>query len=417
VGPPTYTQAVSKLSVGVVFGGRSVEHDVSIVTAHQAMAALGPTFEVVPIYITKDGGWLSSPALNDLEVFKAGRAPEVGDPAFIPPSAGYGGLMMPGGRLRGSRRIPLDAVVPAVHGTYGEDGTLQGLLELADIPYAGSGVVASAVGMDKAVMKAAFADAGLAVVPHLLVESAKLHTAEDAVLDDIEAHIGYPAFVKPARAGSSVGIAKGRDRASLRDALEVARAYDRRILVERSVEGCIEVNCSVLGGAGREPRVSVCEQPVGLEDFLSFQDKYMRGDKNGGSSKSGGMASLDRRIPAPIDDDLTTQVQSNAVEAFRAVDAAGVARVDAFVREDTGETWVMEINTTPGSFSFYLWEASGLAFPELMRELIEIALQAHTAKSGLMFTFDSGMLASAGAGPARGDLRTSPGAQGAKTGG
>lgn len=384
---------MTKLSVGVVFGGRSVEHDVSIVTAHQAMAALSPTHRVVPVYITKDGKWLTSPALNDLEVHREGRAAEVGEPGFIPPVAGFGGLLVPGrGRLKGSRRIPLDVVLPSIHGTYGEDGTLQGLLELTDLPYVGSGVVGSAAGMDKAVMKAAFKEAGLPVVPHVLVDSARLTAAPEAVLDHVEAHIGYPAFVKPARAGSSVGIARGRDRASLAGALDVARAYDRRILVEQTMEGCMEVNCSVLGGQGREPLASVCEQPVGLEDYLSFKDKYMRGGK-GPASKSEGMASQERRIPAPIGEEVTKLVQHNAVEAFRAIDAAGVARIDSFVRPETGETWVMEINTIPGSFSFYLWEESGLAFEDLMGELIAVALVTHESKSELMFSFDSGMLA------------------------
>jgi D-alanine-D-alanine ligase len=164
------------------------------------------------------------------------------------------------------------------------------------------------------------------------------------------------------------------------------------LLVEKSMEGCIEVNCSVLGGAGREPRVSVCEQPVPWEEFLSFQDKYMRGGKRGGSTKSEGMASQERRIPAPISDALTKEVQENALKAFRSIDAAGVARVDAFVDQSAERTWVMEINTTPGSFSFYLWEASGLSFPELAREMVDIAVEAHRAKSDLLFSFDSGML-------------------------
>lgn len=388
---------MSRLRIGVIFGGRSVEHDVSVVTAHQAMAALAERHDVIPIYITKEGDWLTSPGLSDLEVYRAKRYAEVGERCLLPPVAGGGALHVPGGRLKGTRYVPLDVVVPAVHGTYGEDGTLQGLLDLADIPYTGSGVVGSAVGMDKAAMKAVFRDAGLSVLDHVLVESSRLDADLDGVIREIESAIGYPAFVKPSRLGSSVGIGKGRDRASLEEALDVARRYDRRILVEPSLEDCIEVNCSVLGGAGTEPEASVCEQPLSAEDFLSFSDKYLRDAKSSGSSKpdspkSGGMASLDRRIPAPISEELTLVVQDNARRAFKAIDAAGVARVDSFVREATGETWVMEINTMPGSFSFYLWEHSRLGFPELMDRLIEIALASHEARSRLMFTFDSGML-------------------------
>ena len=386
---------MARYKVGVIFGGRSVEHDVSIVTAHQLMAVLSERHEVVPIYVTREGRWLSSPALNDLDVYKQNRTEEVGEEAFIPPVAGYGGLLAPGGRLRGSRKIELDVAIPAIHGTYGEDGTLQGLLDLADLPYAGSGVVGSAVGMDKPTMKAVFRSAGIPVVDHVLVTTDDLTRSVDDVVARIEEAIGYPAFVKPARLGSSVGISKARDRDALMEALEVARRYDRRILVETSMEGCIEVNCSVVGGVGSDPQPSVCEQPVAWEEFLSFSDKYLRGGSKAPtdqSAKQGGMAAQERRIPAPISDALTKQVQENAVAAFKAVDASGVARVDSFVREETGETWVMEINTTPGSFSFYLWEESGLKFDALGERLIEIAFAEHRARSELMFTFESGML-------------------------
>ena len=388
---------MGRLRVGVVFGGRSVEHDVSIVTAHQAMAALSDRHDVVPIYIDRDGRWWSAPGLNDLEVFKQGRWEEVGEQVSVPPAPGAGGLLTTK-KLR-QKPIPVDVFLPSVHGTHGEDGTLQGAFELANLAYAGSGVTASAVGMDKVAMKAAFRGWGLPVVDDVPVETERLGVDPDAVVAEVERILGYPCFVKPVKAGSSVGIAKASDRASLLEALEVARNYDRRVLVERSMEGCIEVNCSVLGGPGREPRVSLCEQPVAWQEFLSFEDKYLRGGKgDGGSKASEGMASLDRRIPAPIPDAVTKQVQENALAAFRAIDAAGVARIDAFVREETGETWVMEINTTPGSFAFYLWEATGVTFPQLMDEVIQIGLDSHRARQELMFTFDSAILDRQGGG-------------------
>ncbi|HVL63829.1 MAG TPA: D-alanine--D-alanine ligase, partial [Actinomycetota bacterium] len=223
------------------------------------------------------------------------------------------------------------------------------------------------------------------------------------VCSGVEQHLGYPLFVKPSRLGSSVGIGKATDRESLLAALDVARRYDRRILVERAMEGCIEVNCSVVGGPGREARASVCEQPVAWEEFLTFSDKYLRGAKDGAAAKGGGMAGQERRIPAPISDELTRKVQENALGAFTAIGAAGVARVDSFVNEQTGETWVMEINTVPGSFAFYLWEASGVPFSDLLEELIDIAYARHNRRSELLFSFDSGMLDGA--------------ARGAKTGG
>jgi D-alanine-D-alanine ligase len=387
---------LARLKVGVIFGGRSVEHDVSIVSAHQAMAVLGEDHDVVPIYITREGLWYAGEALNDLEVFRSQSWTEVAAAAFIPSATGFGGLYLPpSGRFAKARTIPLDVVLPAIHGTYGEDGTLQGLLELAGIPYAGSAVTGSAAGMDKITMKAVFEAAGLPVVQDLVLDTQRLLADENAVIDEIEQRIGYPAFVKPSRLGSSVGIGKAVDRAGLTEALDVARRYDNRLLVEVAMEGCDEINCSVLGGPGAEPRVSVCEQPVAWEEFLTFSDKYLRGGKNAGEGKAnsgGGMAGLERRIPAPISDDLTKQVQHNALTAFKAIDAAGVARIDSFVNQETGETWIMEINTVPGSFAFYLWEASGVTFRQLMNETIDIAIAAHKAKSELMFTFESTML-------------------------
>ena len=375
----------------MVFGGRSVEHDVSVITAHQVMEVLGQAHEVVPIYVTKEGRWLSSPALNDISVYKTGRAEAIGDDAALLPAGA--GLQVGGGKLRGPRTIPLDCVVPAVHGTYGEDGTLQGLLELADLPYTGSGVLASALGMDKVAMKAVFKSCGLPIVPDIVIETPELDDLELAT-EKAEGAIGYPAFVKPTRLGSSVGIGKATDAESLTEALDVARRYDRRVLVEKAMEDCLEINCAVIGAPGIKVRASVCEQPVAWEEFLSFSDKYMRGAKGSGNAKQAGMASQDRRIPAPISDELTAKVQGNALGAFAAIGGAGVARIDSFVNESTGETWVMEINTTPGSFSFYLWEHSGLDFPALMEELLGIALDVHRQKSDLMFSFDSDLLKS-----------------------
>jgi len=398
------------MRVGVIFGGRSVEHEVSIVTAHQLMAVLRERHEVVPIYISREGRWFTGAGLEDLDVYRGKRWEQVGEEAVLAPTFGTGGLTSRQGRLKPPKRIALDVVVPAVHGTFGEDGTLQGLLELAGIPYAGSGVVASAVGMDKVAMKTALRGAGLPLVPDVVVDLER-SGGLDAGLDEVERTLGYPAFVKPVKAGSSVGIGKARDRAMLRELIEVAGRYDSRVLVEKAVEGCIEINCSVLGGGGREPRVSVCEQPVAWEEFLSFEDKYMRGGKSGqgkgtpiaGGAKSGeGMASLDRRIPAPISEEATKQIQENALAAFLATGASGVARIDSFLNSETGQTWVMEINTTPGSFAFYLWEASGLDFAGLADEMLAIAMARHKATAERLFTFESGMLETTRGGKTRG---------------
>ncbi len=387
---------MAKLKVGVIFGGRSVEHDVSIVTAHQAMDAL-IDHEVVPVYVTKEGSWLTSPALHDLEVYKAQTWAAVGRVAHLLP--GDGGLYVPAsGRFGKAETIPLDVVLPAIHGTNGEDGTLQGALAMAGVPFAGSGVTASAVGMDKVMMKSAFKAAGVPVIDHHLILVDRLLSDPESALDAAERSIGFPAFVKPAGAGSSIGIAAAQDREGLREAVEVARRYGDRILVEPSMHECMEVNCSVLGGAGREPRVSVCEQPAKWEQFLSFEDKYLRSNKG----KSTGMAGSDRTIPAPIDDELTKQVQENALKAFSAIGASGVARIDSFVDQESGQTWVMEINTVPGSFSFYLWEVTGMTFRALMNEMLDIALEEHRARKEIVYTFDSEMLSRLGKGKSGG---------------
>ena len=400
------------MRVGVIFGGRSVEHEVSIVTAHQLMAVLAERHEVVPVYISREGRWFTGSGLQDLDVYRNKRWEQAGEEAVLAPSYGSGGLTIQQGRLKPPKKVPLDVVVPAVHGTFGEDGTLQGLLELAGLPYTGSGVAASAVGMDKVAMKTALRGAGLPLVPDVVVDLERQGGLE-AGLDEVERTIGYPAFVKPVKAGSSVGIGKAGDRATLQELIDVAGRYDSRVLVEKAMEGCVEINCSVLGGGGREPRVSVCEQPVTWQEFLTFEDKYMRGGKDqaqtsktpssqSGTKSSEGMASLDRRIPAPISEEATKQIQENALAAYVATGAAGVARIDSFLNAETGQTWVMEINTTPGSFAFYLWEATGLPFDDLADEMLAIAVDRHRASSERLFTFESGMLEASRGGKTRG---------------
>ena len=388
---------MSKLRVGVVYGSRSVEHEVSIITALQAMDAMDPArYEPVPLYITKDGEWLTGPALRKLETYKAGPDAAKGLlRASLPPAPTKGALNVTEQRGRflplsgalsgGSNRIAIDVAFPCVHGTFGEDGTLQGLFELANLPYVGSGVLASAVGMDKIVMKAVFRSAGLPVIDCLSLSRDAWEAGPDAVVDRVEREVGYPCFVKPANLGSSVGISRATDRDSLRSALDVAAHYDTRLVVERGIEGAVDVNCSVLGH--REAlSVSVCEEPVSWEAFLSYEDKYIRG------GKSQGMKGASRRIPAPISPGLTSKIQDLAIRAFQAVDAAGVARVDFLLGPDE-QVYVNEINTLPGSLSFYLWEATDLPFPKLVDRLIEIAIVRHAAQQKTTYSFDSQLLA------------------------
>ncbi len=392
-----------KLRVAVFFGSRSVEHEVSLITAIQAMDAMDPRrYEPIPIFITKEGRWATGPELRRIEAYKDVpgllrrcspvylRPEPFGSRLFVQEEVRLGG--------RRTRALEFDVAFPIIHGTFGEDGTIQGLLELANVPYVGAGVVGSAVGMDKIVMKAAFEARGLATVEHRWFTRRRWEAERDAVLAEIERELRYPLFVKPANLGSSIGITKATDRRTLAEALDVAAHYDRRLLVEESFEGGIEVNCSVLGG--EEPQASVCEEPIRWTEILSYEDKYLRGakGKSTGAATSEGMAAQVRRIPAPISDELTAEIQRLAVEAFLAIDAAGVARVDFLVDPASGRICVNEINTIPGSLSFYLWEPSGLPFPKLIDRLIELAFERHRDRQRTTFSYDSALIEKLGQG-------------------
>jgi D-alanine-D-alanine ligase len=259
---------------------------------------------------------------------------------------------------------------------------------MAAVPYVGSGVLGSAAGMDKIAMKALFAVEGLPIVRYCAVKDEEWRSDSPGVLDRLEAALSYPLFVKPANLGSSIGIGKARTRDALGAALDVAASYDRRLVVEESVEGATEVNCSVLGGAGDEPQASVCEEPLGWQELLSYEDKYLRG------GKATGMKGATRRIPAQIAPELAARIQELAVRSFTALDCSGVARVDFLVRPEEGAVYVNEINTVPGSLSFYLWEPSGVPFSTLIDRLIAQALERHRRKAGLITSYDTALLQS-----------------------
>lgn len=391
--------------IGVIFGGRSVEHEISILSAHQVLAALPPElYEGIPLYISKEGRWYSGEVLKNLKAFADLDAlTRAAEPVvFNPDASAPGPLLMPmherrglfGGRSGPSRRLPIDLAFPVLHGAHGEDGTLQGLFELADLPYVGSSVMSSAIGMDKIAAKILLRAAGLPVVEHLEVRRSRWRSEPDQCIAEVEAGFGYPVFVKPVSLGSSIGVAQAKDRAGLRFALDVAATYDSRAMVEPAQQEIIEINCAVLG-QGDETRASVLEQPLG-GDLLSYEDKYLRG------GKSEGMKSTRRLIPAPLEPDLTRMIQSAARRTFSAIGAAGVARVDFLVRPQDNTFLVNEINTMPGSLSFYLWEPAGLPFGELVTQLIEMAHERHEEKGRSTFSFDSSVLAGAALGGSKG---------------
>ena len=323
-----------KRKVGVIFGGRSVEHDVSIITGLQIIRALDrERYEVVPIYISKNGEWYTGNALTDIGSFLNFDPDVIGATrAAIPPDRGVGGLITPltSGWLRSSKVIPLDVVFPCVHGTHGEDGTLQGLLEMADLPYVGCDVVSSAIGMNKVMTKKILRYHGLPILDFLIIGKYEWQLDSNQAIARISDKFRYPLFVKPVALGSSIGISKAQNETELREALETALSFDDAAMIESAVENMIEVNCAVLGDS-QELTASACEQPIPWQDFLSYEDKYMRG------KAALGMKGAERKIPAPISETLRERIQKTAVQAFQAIGGCGIARIDFFVNQKNRE--------------------------------------------------------------------------------
>jgi D-alanine-D-alanine ligase len=386
---------MSKHNVALIFGGCSPEHEVSIVTAHQVYLALQESHHVIPIYITKNGEWLTGDAMRDLSAFTDGTLPHPSDfdkitiefypePKFVITSRHWISR-----NVRKRSVLPVDVVFPAIHGMHGEDGTLQGLLELMNLPYVGAGVVGSAVGMDKIMMKAILNENNLSVLPYLYWSRHNWNTRQDEILEEVETTLSYPLFVKPAMSGSSIGVSHVKNQTELCTAAEVAGQYSRRVLVEKAVEKPLEINCAVMGLD--EPTASVCEQPVTQTNFLSFDDKYIHQE-----DENTGMAGADRKIPAPISEELTSHIQGLAVRTFQVLDCAGVARID-FLVDAEQNVYVNEINTIPGSYSYYLWTHQDIEFPKLGSELIDLAFKAHAQKNALTYTYTTNLLSQAGA--------------------
>lgn len=372
--------------VAVIFGSRSVEHEVSVITAHQVMRALeAGMHQVIPIYITKEGGWFTGDVLKDLRTFKKLDLNVLHRVHITPdPTLPYLFRSVGKGLFGREQDIAVDVIFPVVHGTYGEDGTLQGLLEMAGVPYVGCGVTASAVGMDKVLMKAAFKQNDLPVVHYVWFPRYQWEKQPEQVLERVEQALSYPVFVKPANLGSSVGISKAKDREELSFALEVASQYDRKLLVEQGIEDVQEINCAVMGNDELIP--SACEEPISWEAFLGYDDKYLRGA--GGKGMKGGR----RKLPADISEELTRHIQSLAMKAFQAIDGLGMARVDLLIDRKTGQVYVNEVNTIPGSMAFHLWQAIGLTPAQVVDNLLQLALDAWEDKKRTVFSYPTTLL-------------------------
>ena len=377
-----------KLNVAVFFGGRSVEHEISIISAQQTIAAADKEkYNIIPIYIAKTGIFYSSPEMTSVESFKNIPAllKKSSRVIFVNDEKGAKLETYPKKRFGGISEY-IDVALPIMHGTNGEDGILQGYIETLGLPYAGCGVLASALGMDKVMMKKILKDHGVPVLDCEWFYSSDWFKQKTEIIEKIE-KIGYPVIVKPANLGSSVGIKKAKDRGELEEAVESALMFAEKVLVERAIENLREINCAVLGDSD-EVITSVCEEPFGGE-ILSYEDKYMGGSK---SSKSSGMASLARKVPAEITDEQSETIRKMVSDTFRALGCAGASRVDCMIDGADGTMYVNEINTIPGSLSFYLWEAAGVSFTEVVDRLISIALKTARIKEKLTFTFETDVL-------------------------
>ncbi len=379
-----------KTKIGVFFGGRSTEHEISAISASQAMHAIDRSrFDVVPVYISKQGHFYTGDALLDIANYRDTKALlERCEEVYMRPVYGDYNLYRRKKPMFGSEVVEtLDVVIPVLHGSNVEDGIFEGVLQTIGIPYAGCDVLSSANGMDKITMKMILRSEGIPVVDYVWFTDGQWNSGRDAVIEKIETTLGYPVIVKPANLGSSVGIGRAKDRDSLIEKIDEAERYSARIIVEHMVDNLQEINCSVLGDCD-ENEASVTEEVMKTGDILSYTDKYA-----GGSKGSKGMQASAKEIPAKLSKEETERIQMLARETFRVLGCHGVSRIDFIIDRDNRNIYVNEINTIPGSLSFYLWEATGLPFNKLMERLVALALKRQRAQQRKTFSFDANIFA------------------------
>lgn len=410
-----------KIKVGVIFGGKSTEHEISIISAIQALGSFNrEKYDLLPIYITKNNEFYVGPNIGRIEEYTNldRLLSESTRVVLVPGKKGADIVRYPLSRFGDNKLATIDVAFPVVHGTNVEDGTLQGFLQLLNIPYAGCDVLSSAVGMDKYVMKCVLKDNGIPVLDCKVFTTREFDFEPERVVSTIRDEIGFPVIVKPINLGSSIGISKADDENELYESLELAFAYASRILVESAVQNLKEINCSVLGDF-EEAMASECEQPISSGEILDFTQKYIgdrgapgakgakggaKGAKAAGAKSHGseGMASLKRKIPAEITDEQRAYIRELAVKAFKCLGCNGVSRIDFMMNTETGQIWLNEINTIPGSLSFYLWEPLGMKYEELLDRIISCALKRDRESMGITYAFDSNVLEGVSFGGAKG---------------
>lgn len=387
------------MHIGVLFGSRSVEHEVSIITALQAINTLKASeqYKIVPIYISKQGDYYTGDYLLDLEHYKdLNTVMEKAQKVHITRQDGRGCLIKSPVKMFGKNVVEyFDVAFPIVHGSFGEDGTLQGLFEQLQVPFVGCSVLSAALTMDKITAKMVLMASGVPVVDFLWFHSEEWFAKDEALIADCEKKFGYPVIVKPADIGSSVGVSVARNKDEFIDAVNLVRQFSERVLIEKYVQNLKEINISVLGDCEGH-KLSVCEEPISANAFLTYADKYAGGGKGSKSGEqSGGMSTAKREIPAKISSDLKKTIEQRASVAFRALDCSGVSRIDFIIDQDDNTVYVNEFNTIPGSLAFYLWEASGKPFSDLIEELIQLALRRKRRRDKLTFSNNVNILSNA----------------------
>ena len=381
-----------KVQIGLFFGGNSVEHEVSVISALQAFRQFDrEKYDVLPIYISRNSEFYTGEAAGHIEEYRDPKALMAKCTQVFPVRLGDRAALLERGAF-GWKKKPyalLDAAFPVVHGTSVEDGALQGFFRTLGIPFAGCDVTASALGMDKYAQKLLYRSAGLPVLSALRLSADR---DRETFCREAEQAMTYPMIVKPLDLGSSVGIRLAHDRAGLLEALDYAFSFAPEVLVEQAVRHLRELNCAVLGDRD-EARASEVEEPVMGDEFLSYEDKYISGGKGGKTGGSKGMQGLKRLLPAPVSPELRESIRAAAVTAFQALGCSGVARIDFLMDGETGEYWVNEINTIPGSLSFYLWEPVGLPYPQLLDALVELAMKRERLRGAYHREIETGILA------------------------
>ena len=394
-----------KLNIAVFFGGESVEHEVSIISAHQAIEALDKNkYNVIPVYVSKERKLYVSDLLKDMSNYK--------DLKHLISQCTQVSITSEDNRvvirpvkpsLFGPKELgTIDVAIPVMHGTNGEDGTIQGFFEMLKVPYAGCDLYGAAIGQDKVLQKNVLNDNNLPITNWFWVYGAEMDTRQSEILDKVHRLI-YPVIIKPARTGSSVGISIAHNDEEYLACFDEARQYDEKIITEKVVKPMREINCSVVGdsyscvASGLEEVSSVSQ-----DELLSFSDKYLGGSKSTKSDGSKGMASTARIVPAPLTDEQTRLIQQLAKETFRVLGTSGVCRIDFLMDADTKKVYVNEINTIPGSLAFYLWQAAGVSFSELMDKLVELALDRERRRSKMTFSYETNILSNFSASSAKG---------------